>query len=75
MPSRQMGTSVGARRAREQCVHQGCVEGPGSSPEILKGRSVQIIGTFMRLGYAVTVPVWPYINNENAKNIFQSHFK
>lgn len=74
MPSRQMGTSVGARRAREQCVHQGGVEGPGSSPEILKGQSVQIIGTFMRLGYAITVPVWPYISNENAKKYISKPF-
>lgn len=75
MPSRQMGMSVGARHAREQRVHQGYVEGPGSSPEILKGQSGQIIGTFMRLGYAITIPVWPGINNEKAKNIFQNHFK
>ena len=72
MPSRQMGMSVGARYAREQCVHQGCVEGPGSSPEILKGQSVQIIGTFMRLGYVITIPVWPCINNENAKTYFKA---
>jgi len=50
MPSRQMGMSIGARHAREQCVHQHHVERPGSSPEILSEQSVQIIGTFVRLG-------------------------
>lgn len=59
MPSRQMGMSIGSRRAREQCVHQGCVEQPDSSPETLKGQSVQIISTFVRLGYVIIIPVWP----------------
>lgn len=38
MPSRQMGMSIGSRHAREQCVHQGCVEQPYFSLEILKGQ-------------------------------------
>lgn len=46
MPSRQMGMCVGARHAREQSVHQDCMEGPDSSPETLKGQSVQIIASW-----------------------------
>lgn len=68
MPSRQMGLSIGARHAREQCVHQSCVEGPDSSPETLKGQSVQIISTFMRLGYAIT-PFGPALTMKMQKCI------
>lgn len=67
MPSRQMDTSTGAKHARDQCVHQLCVEGPDSFPGLLKGQSVQIIGTFMTLKYAINTPFWLYINNENAE--------
>lgn len=67
MPSRQMGMSIGPRHAREQRVHQGCVEQPDSSPEIQKGQSVQIISTFARLGYAITIPVWPALTMKMQK--------
>lgn len=67
MPSRQMGMSIGSRHAREQCVHQGCEEQPDSSPEILKGQSVQITSSFVRLGYAVTIPVWPALTMKMQK--------
>lgn len=74
MPSRQMGMSTGTRHAREQCTHQGCVERPGSSPETLKGQSVQITSIFMRSGYAITISVWMK-QWKWKKNVFQSHFK
>lgn len=67
MPSRQMDMSTGAKHARDQCVHQLCVEGPDSFPGLLRGQSVQIISTFMRLNHGTTTPFWLYVNNENAE--------
>lgn len=71
MPSRQMGMCIGARHAKEQCVHQDCMEGPDSSPETMKGQSVQITGSW---GMSSLFQFSPALIMK-MQNVFQSHFK
>lgn len=67
-----MGMSTGARHARDQCVHHVCIEGPDSSQGMWKGQPMQITIPFMKLGYAITIPVWLCINNENVE-VYSNH--
>lgn len=69
MPSRQMGMCIGARHARERV----CASGLHGRSRLLPRDAERAVCTdFWKLGCVITIPVWPCINNENAKIAFKA---